>query len=59
MIRNLLWFVGAAWVGSFLTLAMVALFGKGRRAPRPAAVEAEGRSSSELKTAVGKEIMGH
>jgi len=59
MIRNLLCFIVGAWLGSFFTLAIVALFGKARSAPRPATVGTEVLDTPGLETPVRKELVSH
>ena len=41
MLRDLLWFVLGGWIGSVLTLVMVALLRKSREVPKPKADQAK------------------
>jgi len=39
MLRDLLWFIIGGWVGSIVTLIMVAILRKSREVPKPVADE--------------------
>ncbi len=39
MLRDLLWFIVGGWIGSIVTLVMVALLRRSHEAPRPDAEE--------------------
>jgi hypothetical protein len=47
MLHHLLWFLAGGWIGSIITLVMVALLRKNREAPKPYDEEAEQRDKAE------------
>jgi hypothetical protein len=50
MIHHLLWFVLGGWIGSIVTLIMVALLRKSREAPKPRIEDIKGTSLEKTRT---------
>ncbi len=50
MWREFLWFIIGGWIGSIVTLIMVALLRKSREAPKPTAAEETEPASESPRT---------
>jgi len=58
MVHNMFWFVFGGWIGSFVTLIMVALLSKAREAPKPAARDAaQGRQPETGERGTSKPLI--